>query len=363
MRQPHSFLRHLLTRPARGEQKSSRARSFVQRMALFIALVSLPVASACSSGGSDEGTIRVQLDWTPNTNHLGIYVALANGWYEDAGIDVEILPYTDVNPDTIVANGNADVGISFPPNVIFSRAAGLDVVSIAAVLQNNVTEIAVLESSSILRPRDLDGKLYAGFGLPFEEPHIRTVILADGGSGDFRTATLSTAAYEALYAQRADFSEIYVAWEGVEAELRGINLRTFAYSDFGVPDFPGVVLVAERDNIEKKRDSLRRFLEATKRGYEFAAAQPEEAARVFVDYVGEENFPEEDMVRLSSIMLAEHMLGSTGGWGYQDPAEWTAYTRWLIDQGVVVDGSGRPFSGELPGGDIFINDLMGVPAQ
>lgn len=323
----------------------------------FVALVSLFVASACSSAGSDEDEITVQLDWTPNTNHIGIYVALANGWYEDAGVRVKVLPYTDVNPDTLVANGNADVGVSFPPNLIYSRAAGLDLVSIAAVLQSNVTEIAVLDSSDIQRPRDLDGKLYAGFGLPYEEPHITTVITADGGKGEFRTATLSTAAYEALYAKRADFSEIYVAWEGIEADLRGIKLRTFRYSDFGVPDFPGVVLVAARDNTSKKADALARFLAATRSGYEFAAANPEEAARIFVGYVEAETFPEPDMVRLSSIMLARHFLGSSGEWGFQDGAEWNAYAAWLVAQGVVVDGNDRVVT-SLPGAPLFTNDLM-----
>jgi ABC-type nitrate/sulfonate/bicarbonate transport system substrate-binding protein len=324
---------------------------------LAVAVCCLVIASACGGSDGDGDTVRVQLDWTPNTNHIGIYVALAKGWYDEAGVEVDVLPYTDVNPDTVVANGNADVGISFPPNLIFSRAAGLDLVSIAAVLQTNVTEIAVLDSSDIRRPRDLDGKLYAGFGLPFEEPHIATVIKADGGKGDFRTATLSTAAYEALYAGRADFSEIYVAWEGIEAELRGIKLRTFRYDAYGVPDFPGVVLVAQKGAVEKKKDALRKFIEATRRGYEHAARNPEDAAKVFSDYVGAETFPEPDMVRLSSLKLAPAMLGAGGVWGVQDGAEWDKYATWLIGQGVVVDEKDRKVT-SLPGGPLYTNELF-----
>src|SRR5690606_12370104 len=94
-------------------------------LALVCASISLLLASACGGSSSGEDEIAVQLDWTPNTNHIGIYVALANGWYDEAGVKVDVQPYTDVNPDTVVANGNADVGISFPPNLIFSRAAGL----------------------------------------------------------------------------------------------------------------------------------------------------------------------------------------------------------------------------------------------
>ncbi len=328
-----------------------------QLLGLLVASVSLVLASSCGGSGSDEDEITVQLDWTPNTNHIGIYVAIANGWYDEAGIKVDVLPYSDVNPDTVVANGKADVGISFPPNLIFSRAAGLDLVSIAAVLQSNVTEIAVLDSSDIKRPRDLDGKTYGGFGLPFEEPHISTVIKADGGKGDFKTATLSTAAYEALYAKRVDFSEIYVAWEGIEAELRGIKLRTFRYPDFGVPDFPGVVLVAKESNVSKKKETLRKFIEVTKRGYEYAAKNPEAAAKVFTDYVGPETFPEPDMVRLSMLKLSKDMLTSSGTWGVQDPNEWNAYTTWLLGQGVVVDSKDKAIS-SLPGNPLFTNELF-----
>jgi ABC-type nitrate/sulfonate/bicarbonate transport system substrate-binding protein len=328
--------------------------------ALAVSVSLLLAASACSSGGEEGDKVSVQLDWTPNTNHIGIYVALAQGWYEDAGIEVDVLPYTDAgNADTIVANGNADFGISFPPSVIFSRAAGLDLVSVASVLQRNVTELAVLDSSDIRRPRDFDGRTYAGFGLPHEGPQISAVIKADGGRGEFTTATLSTAAYEALYNKRADFTEIFVTWEGIEAEMRGIKLRTFRYDAFGVPDFPGVVLVTKQDNIDKRAAVYKRFLEVTQRGYEFAAQQPEEAARLFIDYLPDGSFPEPEMVSRSAQALAPVFV--TGGrWGVQDGAKWEAYSTWLVGQGIVTDSSSRTVQ-TLPGGPLFTNELI-VPA-
>jgi len=321
-------------------------------------LALLLLAPACGGdGGGESNKVSVQLDWTPNTNHIGVYIALAKGWYKEAGLDVEVLPYTDVNPDVIVANGKADIGVSFPPNVIFSRAAGLDVVSVAAVLQRSVTELAVLDSSDIKRPRDFDGRLYAGFGLPYEEPQIKTVIQADGGKGEFETATLSTAAYEALYAGRADFTEIFVAWEGIEAEMRGVKLRTFRYDKYGVPDVYSVVLVAKRDALTKREAALTRFLEVTRRGYEFAAANPQEAAQVFLDYLPKGTFPEPEMVRRSAAMLAPIYVPAGGRWGTQDAAKWDAYSRWLLGQGAVKDAEDRVVK-ELSGGPLFSNDLL-----
>ena len=341
-----------------GTVAITRIRPYVSRAVLFVALASLAVAAGCGGGNDSDAKVSIQLDWTPNTNHLGIYVALANGWYDDAGIEVDVLPYTDAgNADTIVANGNADFGISFPPSVIFSRAADLDLVSVAAVLQSNVTELAVLASSDIERPRDLDGRTYAGFGLPFEAPQIKAVIRADGGEGEFETATLSAAAYEALYNKRADFTDIFTAWEGIEADMRGIELRTFRYDSFGVPDFPSVVIVARRESLDDRREVYERFLEITRQGYEFAAEQPDEAARLFIDYLPAGTFPEPEMVRRSARMLASVYLSPEGRWGRQDPAKWTAYTGWLLDQGIVIDGSNQVVDNISPR-LLFTNELI-----
>ena len=117
-----------------------------------------------------------------------------------------------------MAAGQAECGISFQDALTFAAAAGAPIVSVMAILQHTAQEIAVLDSSSITRPRQLDGKTYAGFGYPNEEPTLKSVIKADGGKGTFTTVTLDTAAYEALYAKRADFVITFAAWEGIEAE-------------------------------------------------------------------------------------------------------------------------------------------------
>jgi ABC-type nitrate/sulfonate/bicarbonate transport system substrate-binding protein len=232
------------------------------------------------------------------------------------------------------------------------------VVSVASVLQKGVTELAVLDSSDIKRPKDLDGRLYAGFGLPYEEPIIKTMITTDGGKGTFRTATLSTAAYEALYAKRADFTEIFVTWEGIEADIRGIKLRTFKPDQFGVPDHPQVILIAKGDALTKRKATLTKFLEVTRRGYELAQKQPEEAAKVFVEYLPKETFPEPDMVRRSQVMMAPLLLGKDGRWGTQDATSWNAYTKWLLDQGVVLDAKDKVVK-TADSKPYFTNDLLG----
>jgi len=332
---------------------------------LFLAtlLAALTLLVACS-GDDDEAasgepvTIKLQLDWTPNTNHIGIYLALAKGWYEEANLNVDILPFVDASPDTLIANGNADIGISFPASVIYSRAAGLDLVSVAAILQSNPTELAVLASSDIQSPKDFDGKTYAGFGLPYEEPQIRTVVIQDGGTGDFDVATLNTFAYEALYNGDADITEIFTTWEGIDAKLRGIELRTFRYDDYGMPDFHGVVLVASGSALEgEKAGAIRRFLEVTQRAYEYAAQDPDRAAQEFIDYLPDV-FPDAPLVIESTQRLEPYFVEGGERWGVQDADSWNAYATWFIDQGLVTDGDDKVVENLSDLGTLFTNDLL-----
>ena len=244
-----------------------------------------PAASASAGASASHaplGTVRLALDWTPNTNHTGFYVAAANGWYGQAGVDFRVLPYGTTAPEALVGAGQAECGISFQDSLTFAVAAGAPIVSVMAILQHTAQVIAVLDTSTIARPRDLDGRTYAGFGYPNEEPTLKAVIKADGGKGTFKTVTLDTAAYDALYAKRADFVIMFTAWEGVEAKERGIGIRTFAFDDYGFPDFYQVVLACNRDWLAAKPELARAFLAATVRGFQLAATDPDAAAALLI---------------------------------------------------------------------------------
>jgi ABC-type nitrate/sulfonate/bicarbonate transport system substrate-binding protein len=262
---------------------------------LFTALFSL--ASAQTS--TQVHTVRLALDWVPNTNHTGIYVALANGWYEEAGVDLQILPYGSVSPELLVANGQADVAVSGSEGVMGSVAAGEPVVSIAAMLSTNTAALAVLKDSGITRPKQLDGKVYAAYGSTYEEPTIAAILRHDGGTGEFRSAVLNVAGFDALLAGRADFVWIFEGWQGVQAKREGIDLTLFNFNDYGIPDYYTPVLVSSPEGVENNAEALRAFLRATARGYTFAAENPAEAAELLLEAAPEGSFPDPGLVRES----------------------------------------------------------------
>lgn len=157
-------------------------------------------------------TVRLALDWVSNTNHTGIYVALAKGWYEEEGVELRILPYGSVSPELLVANGQAEVAVSSSEGVMGSVAAGEPVVSVAAVMATNTAALAVLKDSGITRPKQLGAKVYAAYGSTYEEPTIAAIIRHDGGKGNFKSALLNVAGFDALLAGRADFVWIFEGW-------------------------------------------------------------------------------------------------------------------------------------------------------
>ncbi len=312
--------------------------------ALFVALALVLTGCAGTAGPStDDATIRIALDWTPNTNHTGLYVAQQEGWFAAAGLDVEFLPYNNASPDTLVSAGAAEFGISFQDSFTFSKAAGADITSVMAVLQHWATQIAVrADRADITSPKDLDGKTYGGFGAAYEVPKMRAVIKDAGGAGDFTTVVLGTAAYEALYAGQVDFTEPFVAWEGIEAELRGEPLRTFDYADFGFPDAYGVVLIGNSPWLADHPEQAAAFVQAAQRGYQLAADDPARAARLLED-ANPGAFSEPELVERSQAMLSERYLrDAAGGVGTQTLEQWSGYSGFLVDAGVLTGPDGAP---------------------
>ncbi len=324
--------------------------------------------SAVPSGSPGPATVeparvRFALDWTPNTNHTGLYVAEARGWYAAAGVRLELLPYAGTTPEALMAAGQAECGISFQDAMTFAAAAGAPVVSVMAVIQRAASEVAVLASSDIERPADLDGRVYAGFGYPNEEPTLRAMIRADGGEGEFTAVTLDSAAYEALYAGRADFSISFSAWEGVEATRRGIELRTFRFSDYGVPEFYQVVIACDARWVEREPDLARRFVEATVRGYEVAVEDPEAAVGELIAANPGVFEADPGLPLASQVFLVEgaYLVDEAGRVGAQRRETWAEYTRFLFDQGLLTGPDGAPLVEAPDPASLYTDELLPRP--
>src|SRR6266436_5480823 len=114
--------------------------------------------SAASGNGAPPVTVTLALDWTPNTNHTGIYVAQQLGYFKAAGIDLRIVPYGSTAPETLVSTHRADFGISYQDGLTEAAATGGDITSVFAITQKTDVVIGVRANSGITSPKQLDGK-------------------------------------------------------------------------------------------------------------------------------------------------------------------------------------------------------------
>jgi len=302
--------------------------------------------TAEEGGGESKETqdVTLQLDWTPNTNHTGFYVAQEKGFYEEAGVNLKILPYSEAAADTIVGAGKANCGITSQDNLPVAVAAGTDEVSVMPILQHQVNALIVKKDSKFKSPKDLSGATYGGFGLPFEVPVVDEMIKFDGGSGDVKNVILNTGAYEAVYNGQVDTSLGFRTWELIEAKDRGIELREFPVQDYGVPDTYNVLLACNGEWLKENPELAKAFVQATAKGFEFAVEDPKEAAKILIE-ANPGAFPTEELVYQSAELLAEKFYDDEeGNFGCQTKQRWTEYPKWLYEQGLLVDSSGNPMT-------------------
>lgn len=327
---------------------------------LLLALVAVSAQAQETAPPTAPQTVRLALDWVPNTNHTGIYVALAQGWYEEAGVALQILPYGSVPPEALVTSGQAEVAVSSTEGVLGSVAAGEPVVSVAAIMATNTAALAVLTDSGITRPSELDGKIYAAFGSTYEAPTIATILRHDGGTGEFRSALLDVAGFDALLAGRADFVWIFEGWQGVQAKREGIDLTLFNFSDYGVPDYYTPNLVSSASTIDAKADALEAFMAATARGYSYAAEHPAEAAELLIETAPAGSFPDPGLVRESQQFVSQYYAAPGEVWGQQRPKLWQGYQKLLLEAGVFGDAAAQVRQA-VEDGSLYTNALL--PAQ
>lgn len=307
-----------------------------------IMALGLAVGLAATPALAQPIPVTVALDWTPNTNHVGLFVAQAKGFYDEAGLDVEILPYSDTSAGTLVANHVADFGILGSIGLFTQRTAGADLVATYALVQTETGRLVFnADRQDIQSPRDLDGKIYGGFGSAWENALIGTIIRHDGGTGDFETVTLGTSAYEALANGAVDFTLEVYTWEGVKAERDGPAQRAFRYADFGVPDqhtnFIGTSSAYLADNAE----TAKAFIAASQRGYEHAVANPDEAAEILVAANADAAL-DRDFVRasLQALIDGHYLKAESDVIGTIDPAKMDAVGTFLFEARILKDGNG-----------------------
>ncbi|WP_079526317.1 ABC transporter substrate-binding protein [Halobacillus hunanensis] len=300
------------------------------------------VLAACSSG-EESGTasgkdkkqeVKLVLDWTPNTNHTGLYVAQAEGYFAEQGLDVEIMLPGEAGADQLVASGKADFGISAQETLTEARIQGVPVVSIGAIIQHNTSGFASPKKKGIKSPEDFEGKTYGGWGAPVEKAVLSSLMEKDNadvekvniinmGNTDFFTAVK----------RDVDFAWIYYGWTGIEAELRGQKLNMMYLTDYSKKlDYYTPVLTTSEKMMAENPETVEAFMAAVSKGYQFAIEKPDKAADILIEAVPD---LDPELVRASQEWLSPKYQADAERWGQQDIKVWKNYAEWMYNHNLL----------------------------
>jgi ABC-type nitrate/sulfonate/bicarbonate transport system substrate-binding protein len=301
---------------------------------LIIAL--LTVAAGCSQKPADNSgltKVSLVLDWDPNTNHTGIYVAQAKGFFEAQGLELEILPGVGGSAQ-LVGAGKGDFGISYQEEVAYARTSDIPVVAIAAIIQNNTSGFASPAYKNIETPGDFAGKKYGGWGSPIEYAMIEALMEPFGKSAstvDF--INIVTADFFVSVERDVDFTWIYYGWTGIEAEVRGFDINFILLQDVDEAlNFYTPVIIVNEAMINNNPETIRKFLKAVTEGYKFAMENPIEAAEILLTQVPELS---RELVIASQKYLADEYQADAPKWGVMKEDVWSNYTQWMFDRGLL----------------------------
>ena len=306
-------------------------------LALILALTMLLTLTAC--GGKEEETITFVLDWTPNTNHTGIYVALQKGWFEEAGLKVDVVQPPEGGSALLVASGKAQFAVTAQDSIApaLTGENAMPLTTVAAILQHNTSGIVSRAGEGMDTPKGLEGHKYATWDSPVEKATIRQVMAADGGDFDKVELIPSTVTDEVSALKSGDVDAIWIfyGWAGIACEVAGLPIDYFDFADFDpVLDFYTPIIVSNNDWLASNPETAKAFLAALSRGYEYAAENPKEAADILMEAAPELKSNAE-LVYRSQEYLAGEYIADAERWGEIDPDRWGGYFTWLNDNGLM----------------------------
>lgn len=285
----------------------------------------------------DLTPITVVLDYTPNTNHTGIYAAIDQGYYADAGLEVIVVQPPEDGADALVASGRAQFGVSYQDwmaNYIGSDDP-LPVRAVAAIIQHNTSGLISRAGDGITSPRGLEGKRYGTLDVETEKAIVRTLVEDDGGSWENVEVVPANSTDEVTGLRTDQFDAVWCfeGWAGQNAKLQGFATDYFAVGDIDERfDYYTPVIIANDAFLEEHPDEARAFLAATTLGYEFAIEHPEEAASILVEAAPE---IDPDLALASQLYLADKYQADAPRWGEFDGNRWNAFYGWMNEQGLT----------------------------
>ncbi len=329
--------------PGLGELGASgrgrrRAAAVLACLALLLAALTL---AACGEKPEEvkgqPQPFDLTLDFYPNPDHVGIYMAKRLGYFRDAGLDVSINAPSDPSaPLKQVAAGQVDLAISYEPEVLLARDQGLDLVAVGALVDRPLTSLIWLEGGGVKKVTDLHGKTVATAGIPYQDAYLKTILArANMSPSDVKSVNVGFGLLPALLGGHAaailgGFSNI----EGVDLRVRGKKPAVTPVDALGVPRYDELVLVAKGSRLEEDSEPIRLFIAALARGTAAAERNPA-AAKKAVHSFEPGLDPKTAKAELAATLPLLEPSEKGRPYGYMSPAAWKEFIGWMRDNGLI----------------------------
>jgi ABC-type nitrate/sulfonate/bicarbonate transport system substrate-binding protein len=324
--------------------------SIIVLLITIVFLLGLPACQKDRAAEKGLQEITVVLDWVPNTNHTGIYVAKENGYYDDEGLEVEIIQPSEGGSADLIAAGKGEFGISYQEQITYARTADnpLPVVAIAAIIQHNTSGFASLSTKNIKTPADFEGKRYGGWGSPMEEVMLKGLMDKYGADySKLEIVNIGASDFLTSVTRDVDFAWIFYGWDGIKAELEDISIDFMLLQEVDqLLDFYTPIIIASEATIKENPGLVEKFLRATEKGYSFAIENPEEAAQLFLL---ENSELDPELVTASQKYLSGQYQGDSPKWGAMEKSVWDNFSNWMLENNLLQSklSSEKAFTNEF----------------
>jgi len=320
----------------------------IRPLALVLPLILLAAATAGCGSKPEPGDgasaasaedLRLVLDYFPNADHAGIYAAQAAGEYGRAGLDVEIkAPPDPTAPLKLLRAGRADVVLSYEPELLLARDKGADdLVAVGALVQKPLTALMALPGSGIRTAKDLAGKRVGTAGIAYQSAYLRTIAERAGvDPGSIKETNVGFDFTRPLLAGRVDATlGAFWNYEGTDLRRRGKKPVILKMDELGVPAYDELVFVARKEGLDEDGASrIRRFLQATARGHRILQRDPKTGVDALMKASsGLDRELQEAVVKATLPVFFP--AGDDEPYGWQEPAQWDAYGRWMQQHGLL----------------------------
>lgn len=253
-------------------------------VALLAAALALAGLAGCGGSGAEPGAPKgatLVLDFTPNAAHSGIYAARSQGFYEEAGVDLQVqAPGESTDAPKLLGAGKVDFAILDIHDLGIAREKGIPLVGVMPVVQRPLAAVIARGDGLVRSPRDLEGQRVGVSGLPSDEAVVASEVEADGGDpGKVDEVTIGFSAVPSLAAGKVAAATGFWNAEAVALRRQGVPIRVFKVDDFGAPPYPELVLCTSEKLLKSDPKLVEAVVSATRRGYAFTERNPKAALR------------------------------------------------------------------------------------